>query len=239
MGKRSIFFRLNYSTDDQLRNWIQAGWLPTEAASIAPNVRMGCYVLAARFNPTWDKGEVRAVGKVIALGQCTKVIWRTTHFDIEPSGYGRQQWSRYSFNFEPGVAARYRLQERCEALFPEVVPVPAEEDGSPNHLPMRSGLRHNQRCSVGRPGYVYVLASQLGHKIGRSSHLLSRTRHFTVKLPFPTQLLLSGWFEDSSAAEAHFHRVYASKRLQGEWFDLGERELSELRLALAQKPNLQ
>ncbi|OGB04989.1 MAG: hypothetical protein A3E79_03210 [Burkholderiales bacterium RIFCSPHIGHO2_12_FULL_61_11] len=51
---------------------------------------------------------------------------------------------------------------------------------------------------------------------------------FGVKLPFPIEVVMTGWFENYSEAEIRFHRQFAHKRLEGEWFDLSQTDLEGL-----------
>ena len=81
-------------------------------------------------------------------------------------------------------------------------------------------------------GYIYILKSDFGYKIGKSKTLKNRLQLFSVKLPFEFEV--EGFYKvsDMSAVEIHFHRKYADKRLEGEWFDLNKEELKELKAEL-------
>lgn len=83
------------------------------------------------------------------------------------------------------------------------------------------------------PGHVYVIRSPYGYKIGKTRTLRDRTRLFAVKLPFPIEVVMTGWFADHSLAERNFHRQFADKRLEGEWFDLTDSDLELLRAGLS------
>lgn len=48
-------------------------------------------------------------------------------------------------------------------------------------------------------------------------------------MPFPIEVVMTGWFADYSVAERQFHRQFAGKRLEGEWFDLDDSDLKLLR----------
>jgi len=75
------------------------------------------------------------------------------------------------------------------------------------------------------PGYVYLIESPHGYKIGKTVNIKQRTRLFEVKLPFPIELLNYAWFENYSKAERDFHIKYAEKRTEGEWFDLNSEDI--------------
>lgn len=70
------------------------------------------------------------------------------------------------------------------------------------------------------PGYVYVLEGNDTFKIGRAKDPTKRSETLATQLPYPVELLCSVWSEDCKALEAELHERYASKRLNGEWFDL-------------------
>jgi hypothetical protein len=75
------------------------------------------------------------------------------------------------------------------------------------------------------PGYVYLIESQYGYKIGKTVNIQSRINLFSVKLPFPIKLINYAWFDNYSAAEREFHELFSEKRLEGEWFDLSEDDI--------------
>ena len=52
---------------------------------------------------------------------------------------------------------------------------------------------------------------------------------FGVKLPFPIEVLHYAWFENHSKAERDLHMRFASKRLEGEWFNLDDTDIRYIR----------
>ncbi|WP_341677193.1 hypothetical protein [Comamonas thiooxydans] len=149
MGKKSCFYRLNYGSDAELTILIQSSNLPAEAEAISREVRPGQFVLAARYNPELKVGEVRAVARVLAVSTQIEVEWCTTHFDVHPRGIGCQHWERRStFNFDPSVANRYQLQEKCEALFTSSQPPPTKALISVLHRPIEyaAGCSRHDCC---------------------------------------------------------------------------------------------
>ena len=75
-------------------------------------------------------------------------------------------------------------------------------------------------------GYVYVLKSEHGYKIGKSKVLKSRMSHFGTKLPFKVTLLAKIQSEDYEKLEKEFHEYFRGQLINGEWYDLGEEDLS-------------
>lgn len=216
----SNFFRLSYDTSKQLDEWSQARRLPAHGHELTAKVRVGNFVLAARFDAAFGIGKVRAVGLVVKLGQTVELDWRSARFDLHPSTQGQRFWQQNHFNFDAGVAGRYELERRCVELFPD--------------LPVGKGSG-TQLIQPQSAGHIYVIKSPHGYKIGKSKRLHDRTRLFGVKLPFPIEVLMTGWFEDYSAAELRLHRRFSHKRLEGEWFDLNASDLAALQVELGSK----
>lgn len=214
---RSNFYRLDYSNSKQLDEWSQAGRLPAQGHELAAQVRLGNYVLAAKFDATLGIGEVRAVGRVSKLGKEVEIDWRSARFDLHPSTQGQRFWLKDYFNFDAGVSARYELARRCSELFPDAF----VEKGADTNLAVSA-----------KAGHIYVIKSPHGYKLGKSRQLRDRARLFSVKLPFPIEVVMTGWFDDYSAAELRLHRRFAHKRLEGEWFDLSSSDLVILQTEL-------
>lgn len=185
-----------------------------------------CIVLAG-----WDArtqiGNVSAFGIVMTVDQASgraKILWRETDITLRPSSSGRRYWvqAKHWFAFAPDVVNRYGLPDLHAEYFPDIagfdIPVPPP--------PVRSV---SQPSSSPAGGYVYVIRSKLGFKIGKTIHLKARTRLFEVKLPFPISLEHYAWFDDYTYAERSLHLAYQAKRLEGEWFDLDASDLKQIK----------
>lgn len=118
---QSNFYRLDYNNSNQLDECLQAGRLPAHCHELAAKVRVGNYVLAAKFDATLCIGEVRAVGRVSKADKEVEIDWRSARFDLHPSTQGKRFWSQDHFNFDAGVSARYELGRRCCELFPDAL----------------------------------------------------------------------------------------------------------------------
>ena len=73
--------------------------------------------------------------------------------------------------------------------------------------------------------YVYIIqdADVTGYyKIGRSREIAKRLTKFDVKLPMRIRIFLLFKVKDEVEAERLFHRLFAAKRVSGEWFNLDE-----------------
>lgn len=223
------YFRLDYANSSDLDTWMRESRLPDNPVDLPMKVRRGNFVLAARFNHAARLGEVRALGRIARATDRVEVAWRRAEFDLRPSANGVPFWRKDHFKFAASVVDRYMLEAICAEHFPEAdmppncksVPI-AHESSS---LSGRAGETANA-------GHVYVIRSPYGYKIGKTRTLRDRTRLFAVKLPFPIEVVMTGWFADYSMAERQLHRQFAAKRLEGEWFDLNDTDLKVLRSEL-------
>lgn len=193
--------------------------------------------IAARFRPgqglllgAWD--DATELGRVTALGICrqlqgsqAQVQWREADITLKPSPAGRRFWrSKPCFCFAPDVVDRYGLADLFAEHFPE------QDSLSFGNAPSGpSSARAPAASAAPTPGYVYLLKSPYGYKIGKTVNIRSRTRLFEVKLPFKFTLEHHAFFDDYSAAESQLHRRFASRRLEGEWFDLTEDDVRGIR----------
>lgn len=79
--------------------------------------------------------------------------------------------------------------------------------------------------------YVYVIREQLHgkYKIGKAKNPYRRLSTFGVQLPYEVRPIFIIPCEDMSSLELTLHRKFANSRLNGEWFDLDDSDLDEIR----------
>ena len=69
-------------------------------------------------------------------------------------------------------------------------------------------------------GCVYLIRSGRFYKLGRTNSLARRERELAVQLPEIAETIHSIATDDASGIEAYWHRRFADKRKNGEWFEL-------------------
>jgi hypothetical protein len=65
-----------------------------------------------------------------------------------------------------------------------------------------------------------------GYKIGRAKVLKNRLSQFGLVLPFEVKLIHALKSSDMARTEWYFHDHFKERRIQGEWFDLSDRDLA-------------
>ena len=81
-----------------------------------------------------------------------------------------------------------------------------------------------------KAGVVYVVKCALGYKAGIMKNVPARMRAFGVLLATSYSIPLFAWFDDCHAAETRHREIFASKRINGELFDLTEQDIHQIRL---------
>ena len=74
-------------------------------------------------------------------------------------------------------------------------------------------------------GYIYLIKSDHGYKIGKSKVLSKRMNTFGIQLPFEHECIYSAKVIAYHKIEKYFHKHFASKHLKGEWFNLNENDI--------------
>jgi hypothetical protein len=69
-------------------------------------------------------------------------------------------------------------------------------------------------------GFIYLLESDFGFKIGRTKKVSNRLTQFGVLLPFEVTLVHTFYTINMFERERQLHERFRSQRIRGEWFTL-------------------
>jgi hypothetical protein len=87
-----------------------------------------------------------------------------------------------------------------------------------------------QRSQEGRKGFVYIIrGGDSYYKIGCTTNPSKRLIPMKAHAPFPLETLLLIPSEDMTHTEATLHAMFAKKHRRGEWYDLTEYDISQIR----------
>lgn len=198
-------------------------WLPA-SSELPRRLKQGHGVAFA----SWDEAEL--VGRVSALGVCVdnssrgaRMDWREVQIVLKPLPAGRTHWrNKPFFCFADAVIYRYGLADLFAERFLDLDRLAFSKKRPPSGVSRRL-------ASFATPGYVYLLRSEYGFKIGKTVSMKSRTRLFEVKLPFFFTVEHFAYFENYTEAERSLHEHFRAQRLEGEWFDLRPADVDHIK----------
>jgi Meiotically up-regulated gene 113 len=78
-------------------------------------------------------------------------------------------------------------------------------------------------------GFVYLLKAGPFYKIGKAVDLDKRLRRIKLQLPYPVELVHSIEARNPRKIEHHWHKRFADKRTNGEWFLLTDEDVAEFK----------
>lgn len=99
-----------------------------------------------------------------------------------------------------------------------------EQMQAPALAPVQKSERGKSR------GHVYVIKGERGaYKIGKTNNLDNRLKLFHVKLPFDIHLIHAIPSGDIDLLEKELHQKYDAQRINGEWFELSDEDIEEIK----------
>lgn len=78
-------------------------------------------------------------------------------------------------------------------------------------------------------GHIYLIKSGRYYKIGRTNSLARRERELAIQLPEPAETIHTFATDDTPRIEAYWHRRFADRRKNGEWFELSAADVKAFR----------
>ncbi|MCU7997419.1 MULTISPECIES: GIY-YIG nuclease family protein [unclassified Shewanella] len=224
----SNFWRL--STNEIEINNILNGKELSVPEDMLPKLRNGhCIVLA-----DWNENDL--LGHTLAFCIVKSVVIGTDKFEVDwlpfdvylrPNPSGRRFWKdRSFFKFAPEVVKRYMIKDLFAECFSELGQTEfGKVVGSTTNIRTSTATLGSNPIK----GFVYVIESEYGFKIGKTINIKNRTKLFSVKLPFEIKLIHYAEFDDYSSAEREMHLHFSNKRLEGEWFDLDKDDIDYIK----------
>ena len=91
-------------------------------------------------------------------------------------------------------------------------------------LPLQK-IGSSEATELGRYGHVYLLRAGDFYKIGQSSDLEKRVKSINVALPDKASFEHAISTDDPPGIEAYWHRRFADRRANGEWFKLSKADV--------------
>jgi hypothetical protein len=214
------FFRMNPASLVE-QDVTEAGSVVAGPSEFLAALKPGVGIVVAAWDPVRQLGCASRLGIVLGLDATgAKVRWATTDALYRPNPLGRRYWTQEKpfFVFDEKVAERYMLAAAFAEQFPDEVVF--DRARKPTEV---------QPSANPTGGYVYLVRSQHGIKIGKSMNVKSRTRLFGVMLPFPITIEHYAWFDDYTRAERELHVKYDAQRLEGEWFNLSADDVAHIK----------
>jgi hypothetical protein len=218
--------------------------LPETLAAQSSPPKAGHGIAIAAYDEQQQIGLFRWLGVVTGgVGASRTVEWKPSNAQIwVDTGFGRSKWKAGAFGFADSKIAGYGLHELWYDAFDGLE---LRDHAAITTKPIGQRVSRNRSISperlnpievIGEPttgpnaGVVYVLKSAYGYKVGKSKSMPGRMRYFGVKLPFAYTIPICAWFEDCHVAERGYHDIFATKRINGEWFDLTDHDIDIIRM---------
>lgn len=135
---------------------------------------------------------------------------------VDPTFPARQTFNKH-FASRNEMLARLREWTATHEDYADVAALLPQEEPT--------NLRRRETSKVSE-GFVYMICSGAYYKIGRSDELERRVKEIKIALPDAAILVHAIRTDDPSGIEAYWHRRFADRRANGEWFKLTPGDLA-------------
>jgi hypothetical protein len=218
--------------------------VPEKLANQSSPPTRGHGITIAAYDEVEQTGMLRWLGIITGgAGLVRTIEWRPTTAQIwVDSEKGRSYWRAGVFGFAPKKVPDYGLHELWQEHFEgmelrDQASMTTKPTGPRNIRTSRIAPERlnpieviGEQTTGTKAGVVYLLKSAYGYKVGRTRNVPARMRAFGVHLPIVYTIPLCVWFDDCHVAERRYHEMFSSKRINGEWFDLNEFDIQQIRL---------
>ncbi|HUC60425.1 MAG TPA: GIY-YIG nuclease family protein [Alphaproteobacteria bacterium] len=158
---------------------------------------------------------------------CAKLAVVCRHFKRAPSSMELRLYSRAHSDFPDPSTFRshfHNTPSMFRHLTKWVGANPAYGDVA--EMLSAASFRSEKEGAASREGLVYLLRSGSHYKIGRSDELERRVKEIRTSLPEETSMIHAIRTDDPPGIEAYWHRRFADKRANGEWFKLSAADVA-------------
>lgn len=122
---------------------------------------------------------------------------------------------------------RTRLREfAAEHGLSDVAAAIADQPGEPVAA---AAVLDGEGAQVLADGFVYLVKSGRHFKIGKANSVETRHRQLKIQLPQAAEVVHRIKTDDPYGIESYWHRRFAGKRLNGEWFALSAEDVKAFR----------
>ena len=127
-----------------------------------------------------------------------------------------------------GGLAELRTRVLALAVERGLADVAAAIPASPDELPTTDVANGRDTKEIA-DGFVYLIKSGRHFKIGKANSVEARHRQLKIQLPVATEVVHRIATDDPYGIESYWHRRFADKRLNGEWFALSAEDVKAFR----------
>lgn len=131
-------------------------------------------------------------------------------------------WNTFSKRFGGKSQLIAKLREYCQSR-PEYVSVVSLCDG---YVPREQNVPESLTHEEEQNGFVYLMKSAKYYKIGKANATGRRHRQIEIQMPERLILVHEIKTDDPFGIEGYWHKRFADKRRNGEWFELNAADVA-------------